>query len=125
MKKIIWVSLIANALLAGCAAPAKIDFSKVNEDCGKVCQKEEVVCKAKYAEVPLLLTAHCGPELQACVTACPAPGAAYVPPPVEAKASSQKLSIEERLKQVEDLHQRGVITDKEYADKRQEILKSL
>jgi len=75
--------------------------------------------------VPLLLSAHCGSELNACVKACPALGEAYVPPASGVKASADKPSVEERLKQVEDLHKRGVITDKEYADKRQEILKSL
>ncbi|MEI7842973.1 MAG: SHOCT domain-containing protein [Gallionellaceae bacterium] len=125
MKKILWAGAIASTVLSGCVTAPKIDFATVNLECGKVCQKEELTCKAKYAEVPLLLTAHCGPELNACVKACPAPGEAYVPPTTEVKASADKPSVEERLKQIEDLHKRGVITDKEYADKRQEILKSL
>ncbi len=52
------------------------------------------------------------------------------PPPAPAQlapsaASSAKPSAEERLKRLDDLKQKGLLTEQEYKQKRAEILKDL
>jgi hypothetical protein len=123
MKRITWLGLVSTITLSACASAPVIDFSQVNAECGKVCQKERAECATKFADYPILLTTHCESELKTCVKACPAPGAAYTPPVV--KTDKDKASTSDRLKEAEDLHKKGLITDQEYADKRQEILKAL
>ena len=125
MKRVIGLSVVSTLILSACASTPPIDYSKVDAECVKVCQKEETECNSLFADIPTLLYTHCKPEARACVTACPAPGA-YVPvKPATSNATAEKSSVADRLKQLEELHKNGLITDKEYADKRQEILKSL
>ncbi len=61
--------------------------------------------------------------------AAPAMGVAPLPPaPGQAAppaAASAKPSLEERLKRLDDLKSKGLLTDQEYKQKRQEILKDL
>jgi hypothetical protein len=125
MKLIAWVCLAFAMLLSACASASDIDFSKVDAECGKQCQTAEAECNTRFAGYPTLLYTHCKPELRECVKACPPPGT--TPPAAPAKANEvvDKTSIAARLRLLEELHKSGDITDKEYADKRQEILKSL
>jgi hypothetical protein len=125
MKQIVWVSVVSSVLLSACASTPAIDFSKVDEVCGKQCQTSEAECKTRFAEYPTILYTHCKPELTACVKACPPPGTTPAVVPVKANEPTDKPTVAARLRLLEELHKSGDITDKEYADKRQEILKSL
>jgi len=75
------------------------------------------------------MSTHCKPELNKCVKACPPPGTnppeSSVSETEIANASNDKRTVSQRLHLLEELHKNGDITDKEYADKRQEIIKSL
>jgi len=128
MKNLLWTSVISTALLSACAAAPTVDYSKIDAECGQACKKDEAECQKRFADLPTLRYTHCAPELKACINACPPPGSVSVKAPINPTAtaiSSEKPSIADRLKLLEELHKSGVITDKEYADKRQEILKSL
>ena len=115
--------------LTGCASAPVIDYTKIDAECGRNCQKNEAECNKRFAELPTILFTHCKPELNACVNACPPPGTTPIASPAATAANSDaatsKPSIADRLKLLNELHNSGVITDKEYSDKRQEILNSL
>ena len=125
MKRVMWVSVVSAVMLSACASEPKIDYAKVDAECGRICQKNNADCVARFSELPTLLYTHCKPELAACVKVCPPPGTTPVPSPASSTFSTDARSIADRLKMLEELHKSGVLTDKEYADKRQEILKSL
>lgn len=59
------------------------------------------------------------------VSDVPAPAAVRAEPPASAKSSTVDDEIEKRLTRLKDLHDRGVITSKEYADQRKRILDSI
>ncbi len=123
------VGVISTVLLSACASTPTSDYSMLDAECVRTCQKNEAECKSRYADFPTILFAHCPPELKTCIKECPAPGShpstASVTPVPPINAPAPKPTIAERLKLLEDLHKNGVITDKEYADKRQDILNSL
>jgi hypothetical protein len=125
MKQIALVCAVSSVLLSACASAPDIDYSKVDEVCGKQCQTDEAECKKRFAEYPTISYTHCKPELRACVKSCPPPGTTPLVSPAKANEVTDKTSIAARLRLLEELHKSGDITDKEYADKRQEILKSL
>lgn len=129
MKHAMRVSIAATVLLTGCVSAPVIDYTKIDAECGRICQKNETECNNRFAELPTVKFTHCKPELNACVKACPPPGTTPAPSPesekTNADAATAKPSIADRLKLLNELHNSGVITDKEYTDKRQEILKSL
>ncbi len=129
MNQVMRANIVATILLTGCVSAPVIDYTKIDAECGRICQKNEAECNTRYAELPTVQFTHCKPELNACVKACPPPETTPIVNPDKATANSDaassKLSIADRLKLLNELHNSGVITDKEYADKRQEILKSL
>ena len=129
MKQTMRVSLAFTVLLAGCASAPVIDYTKIDAECGRICQKNEAECHARFAELLTVKFTHCKPELNACVKACRPPGTTPIASPDAAKANSDEAtaipSIADRLKLLNELHNSDVITDKEYTDKRQEILQSL
>ena len=129
MKQAMRASIAVAVLLTGCAGAPVIDYTKIDAECGNLCKKNETECNTRYAELPTVLFTHCKPELNACVKSCPPPSTTPVTSPDKATANSDtatsKPSIADRLKLLNELHNSGVITDKEYSDKRQEILKSL
>lgn len=129
MKQIVWVSVVASVFLSACATPPTIDYTTFDAVCGRKCQSEDSACKSRFADYPLLMSTHCKPELNKCVKACPPPGTnppeSSVSETEIANASNDKRTVSQRLHLLEELHKNGDITDKEYADKRQEIIKSL
>jgi len=129
MKQAMRASVAFAVFLTGCASAPVIDYTKIDAECGRLCQKSEAECKVRYAELPTVLFTHCKPELNACVKACPPPGTTPIASPATATpnsdATTAKPSIADRLKLLNELHNSGVITDKEYSDKRQEIINSL
>jgi hypothetical protein len=135
MKQVVWVSVAATLALSACAGAPPLDYSKVDAECAQKCKTSETECTSRFAEFPTLLYTHCAPEARACVKACPPPGSSPAklnttdkPADTLSKIpanSNSATSIADRLKLLEELHKSGVITDKEYTDKRQEILKSL
>ena len=127
MKQIVWIGVISSVFLSACATAPSIDYTTFDAVCGRKCQSEEKICKTRFADYPLLLSTHCKPELDKCVKACPPPG---TNPPESAETTpetptTEKPTISQRLRILEELHKNGEITDKEYTDKRQEIIKSL
>ncbi len=73
---------------------------------------------------------HYGAPAPTAVAPPPPPPMLGQPPPVPAQlapsaATSAKPSAEERLKRLDDLKQKGLVTDQEYQQKRAEILKDL
>ena len=129
MKQFIWISVVTSAFLSACATPPSIDYTAIDAVCGRKCQSEETACKSRFADFPLLMSTHCKPELDKCVKACPPPGTnppeSSVSAMEAANATTEKPTVSQRLRLLEELHKNGVITDKEYTDKRQEIIKSL
>ena len=59
------------------------------------------------------------------VSDVPAPAPVRAEPPASAQSSTADDEIEKRLTRLKDLHERGVITSKEYADQRKRILDSI
>lgn len=59
------------------------------------------------------------------VSDVPAPAPVRAEPPASAQSSTADDEIEKRLTRLKDLHVRGVITSKEYADQRKRILDSI
>ena len=105
-------SAVFTVLLTGCASAPVIDYTKIDAECGRVCQKNEVECNTRYAELPTVKFTHCKPELNACVKACPPPGTTPVANPDTATANSEAASakpIADRLKLLNELHNSGVI----------------
>ena len=125
MQKTILISLISSVVLSACATAPELDYSKVDAVCGQKCKTEATDCQKRFDGYPTLLLTHCKPELRICVQACPPPGTNPPPLPAKTNISPDKPSVTDRLKLLEELHKSGVITDKEYADKRQEIINSL
>ena len=125
MQKSLWLSLLSSIVLTACASAPEFDYSKIDAVCGQKCKSEEADCVKRFDGYPTLLYTHCKPEAKICVNACPPPGTTPPAQPEKANTSAEKPSIADRLKLLEELHKNGVITDKEYADKRQEILNAI
>ena len=60
-----------------------------------------------------------------CITATPSPKNTSNPIETITAETNEKQSIELRLSRLQELHEKGLITDSEFKEKRQEILKSV
>lgn len=84
-------------------------------------------CTSRYAAFPLMLQSNCNPQVEACVKACPPNNASTTSETNSESVAtpSNKPSVSDKLKELASLHKQGLITDSEYAAKKQEILKSM
>lgn len=105
-----------SALLLGCASPPSADPSKVAVDCAQHCSSDLARSSSGFKPFPVIAQQQCNDAYDVCIGGCPArsPG-----------SSSADGEIPARLKQLNELHAAGQITDTEYETKRKEILDSL
>lgn len=127
MKLTILATAVTSLVLSACVSRPSIDYSKVDQECGMQCQMNDQACASRFAGFPLILQANCNPEVEACVRACPPRYASKtnINHSESMAITNGKLSVTDRLNELDALHKNGVINDSEYSTKKQEILKSL
>ncbi|MFM0718036.1 SHOCT domain-containing protein [Paraburkholderia strydomiana] len=101
-------------VLAGCVSAPDLDLSKVDPACSQRCSSEYSTCTTGFKLFPLVAQAHCNESLKVCAATCPASQ-----PVITATPPAQKLA------ELNNLYKQGLITEKEYDAKKQEILKAL
>lgn len=111
MKLLILAVLL---LLAGCASPPAVDYSKVEQQCAAKCQANDVACTSRFTGFPIMMQMQCNAAVEACVNACPKVG-----------GDTQGAPVGNRLKELDALRRDGLISEAEYQQKRQEILKAM
>ncbi|SPB16100.1 hypothetical protein NOV72_03299 [Caballeronia novacaledonica] len=112
MKRITIAAAIT--VLTGCVSAPDLDLSKVDSACSQRCSSEYSSCTTGFKLFPLVAQAHCNESLKVCAATCPASQ-----PVIATTPSAQKLV------ELNNLYKQGLITQKEYEAKKQEILKTL
>ena len=100
--------------LAGCVTAPDLDMSKADSVCSQRCSSEYSACTTGFKLFPLVAQAHCNESLKVCVSSCSAPQAATGTSPTAHK-----------LIELNNLHKQGLISEKEYEAKKQDILKMM
>jgi hypothetical protein len=124
MKRHLLLSSVVAALLSACVSAPNVDYSRVDPECGRVCQMNDASCTSRYAGMPIYLNTICNPQVEGCVKACPSAGAASVQPKASASKTSQS-STTDKLKELDSLYKSRAINKEEYENKRQEIIKAM
>lgn len=118
-KKIIapFVALLVT-VLSGCASTNDIDLSGKDSVCGQTCTTNYTSCVNVSSWFPIQQQHECADALRKCAQTCPSRSTSTATP-------SDKPSVTDKLKELDSMHKSGLITDSEYAAKRQEILKGM
>jgi hypothetical protein len=124
MKKII-IAYIASTILISCQSTKDIEANLADKDvpCGKNCSEYFRICDNQTSATPIAHHNGCVDTFRYCVQTCPTKGSSSAA--TTAAVTSDKPSIADKLKELDSLHKQGLITDSEYANKKQEILKSM
>ncbi len=91
--------------------------------CGQNCSAYFRICDNEMSATPIAHHNSCVDTFRYCVQACSTKGASSAT--TSAATTSDKPSVTDKLKELDALHKQGLITDSEYANKRQEILKAM
>lgn len=108
-------SSVASLLLVGCASVSDIDTSQSNPDCVQPCAQTYSACVSKFTMFPLMVQHQCTDAYRLCIQACP-------------KLTGQQdthNSTKERMQQLKDLRDAGILTQKEYEQKRKAVVDGL
>jgi hypothetical protein len=123
MKQILLICA-AFVILLGCQSTKNIEMNLASKDasCGKSCSAYFRICDDEMSATPIAHHNGCVETFRYCVQTCPARGSlsAITPSP-----TSDKPSVTGKLKELDALHKQGLITDSEYTNKKQEILKAM
>jgi hypothetical protein len=114
MRKI--VTTVAVMALTGCVSAPELDLSKADSACSQRCSSEYSACTSGFKFFPLVAQAHCNESLKVCAATCA---------PSQSVTASTAASPAQKLSDLSNLYKQGLITEKEYEAKRQEILKTL
>ena len=112
MKRIL-AAVIAVGL-AGCVTAPDLDMSKADSVCSQRCSSEYSACTTGFKLFPLVAQAHCNESLKVCVSSCSPSNSAIAGTP-----TTQKLN------ELNSLYKQGLINEKEYESKKQDILKAM
>jgi hypothetical protein len=110
-------SLSSLLVLCGCVTAPTLDYSKIESVCAQRCSSEYSNCTAGFKLFPLVAQAQCNESLQVCVKVCP-----------EASASiGQKgqSTTSQKLTELNSLYKQGLISEKDFNAKKEEILKGM
>jgi hypothetical protein len=116
MKFLATALCIVSSLLAGCASVSDIDPSKLDASCAQSCTSTYSECLGKFTLFPLMAQHQCTDAMHLCAAACPSKGAT---------ANATPVNTAQRLADLGNLYQRGLITREDYDSKRAEILKGM
>lgn len=95
-----------------CARAPISNPSKVSSECAQKCSVDLATCGSGFKLFPVIQQQQCNDNYDICIGGCP----------IRKSAAS---SIKNRLQEVDTLFRSGVINQKEYSTKRQEIIDSL
>ncbi len=115
--KAILAGLVSILILSACAGTSDNDLSKVDSSCGQGCSKNYSECLGKFTFFPIQSQHQCTDAFRQCAQSCPLRSASFV--------TSDKPSVTEKLKELDDLLKNGLINERDYETKKQEILKSM
>ena len=113
MKKLLLGFII---LFVGCAKPPVSNPSKVEVKCAQSCSKDLAQCSSGFKLFPVIAQQQCNDAYDVCINGCPER---------EKTQALKENNLSQRLKKLEKLYKSGLIDEKEYSDKRKEILNSL
>lgn len=113
LMKRLTIAVLLTAL-TGCVSAPDLDLSKLDSTCAQRCSSEYSTCTTGFKLFPIAEQIHCNESLKVCAGSCPA-----AQPVVTATPSAQKLA------ELSSMYKQGLITEKEYAAKKQEILKAM
>jgi hypothetical protein len=112
MKKIFIVTMLI--FLTGCVTAPDLDLSRADSVCSQRCSSEYSACTTGFKLFPLVAQAHCNESLKICVSSCSVP-----------QASVGSSPIAQKLVELNSLYKQGLISEKEYEAKKQDILKMM
>lgn len=112
MKKL--AALGSVFVLVGCATPPTADPSKVELSCAQHCSTTLATCSSGFKFFPVVVQKQCNDTYDVCIQGCP--------PRAEQPAP---LSAQDKIKQLKDLRDAGVITQKEYEAKRKAVVNGI
>ena len=113
MRKILYV--VGVLVVAGCASVSDIDTSKSDPKCVQPCAQTYSSCVSKFTFFPLQVQHQCTDAYRLCIQACPS---------LTGQQDSHN-STKERLQQLKDLRDSGVLTQQEYEQKRKAVIEGL
>lgn len=105
---------VLSCLMIGCATPPQSDPSKVDLSCAQHCSTTLATCSSGFKFFPVVVQKQCNDNFDVCIQGCP---------PREEKPQAQ--SAQDRIKQLKELRDNGVITQKEYEAKRKTVVDGL
>lgn len=114
MKNLSAVIIFASCSLLGCATPPQADPSKVDLACAQHCSTTLATCSSGFKFFPVVVQKQCNDNYDVCIQGCP--------PRAE---QAQALTPQEKIQQLKDLRDSGVLTQKEYEQKRKAIVNSI
>lgn len=115
MHKNSFLCVAAALFLVACASVSDIDTSKANPDCVQPCAQTYSACVSKFTFFPLMVQHQCTDAYRLCIQACPS---------LTGQQDSHNSTIE-RLQQLKDLRDAGILTQKEYEQKRKAVVDGL
>lgn len=101
--------------IAGCASVSDIDTSKADPNCAQPCAQTYSACVSKFTFFPLMVQHQCTDAYRLCIQACPS---------LTGQQDTHN-STKERLQQLKDLRDAGVLTQQEYETKRKAVVDGL
>lgn len=114
MKLYFSAFLVSMSMLTGCATPPQADPSKVELSCAQHCSTTLATCSSGFKFFPIVVQKQCNDNYDVCIQGCPPRNE----PP-------QNLSPADKIQQLKDLRDSGVITQKEYELKRKAVVNGI
>jgi hypothetical protein len=100
--------------LTGCVTAPDLDMSKADSVCSQRCSSEYSACTTGFKLFPLVAQAHCNESLKVCVSSC-----------TPSNSVLATTSTTQKLNELNNLYKQGLINQKEYDSKKQDILKAM
>ena len=118
MKAVVQFAIFASSfLIVSCATPLISDASKVDLNCAQQCSANLATCSSGFKLFPVIVQQQCNDNYDVCIQACPEK--------VSTSDKTTKKNTAERLKELDDLFNTGLISKDEYDQKRTAIINSL
>ena len=111
------IIIISSLLLSACASTSDIDLSRIESICGQKCSKNYSECLGGFSFFPIQRQNECTSAFRICANSCPLRN---IPVTTESKQTTT-----EKIKELNNMLETGLINKKEYKIKKQQILKSM
>ncbi len=109
-------SVIFSLTVVSCASPPTADPSLVELSCAQHCSETLATCSSGFKFFPIVVQKQCNDNYDVCIKGCP---------PRVAAVKTIQNSPSAKLEELNQMLQKGLISQKEYDNKKTEILKNM